>query len=127
MEKLTIEGSSNTPEINFDPNSGELQLSGNSYFHDSPALFEKLIRWIQKYSPTEKNQPSLHIHLDYIDSSSKKGLVEFLKVYVERFSKSGGKVIWHYLQDDTDMLETGKDFSKFLGMDFGFVEEKDQD
>ena len=49
IDALNIEKSVNTPEVHFDPESGELKLEGRSIPENPDDLYIKLIGWIHEY------------------------------------------------------------------------------
>lgn len=121
MTKLKIEGSQNTPQINFDTSSGEFWIEGNSYFNNSVNFYLGIIDWLNKQKFKNDLQAKVHIALDYFDSSSKKGIVELLKAFINKYGKSSLDVSWHYKSDDIDTKSIGEEFSLFFEMDFEFV------
>ena len=72
MEKYSINGTSNTPDINFDLEKGELTISGRSIPENSIEFYNPLFAALDKYlaDPNPKNATILNIQLEYYNSSS---------------------------------------------------------
>jgi hypothetical protein len=121
MPYLKIDGTDNTPEINFDCKIGEFWISGNSYFNNSIEFYINIVNWMNENADQCKQRAKIHIFLHYFDSSSKKGIVELIKLFAKH-SKKNMEVNWHHKTDDPDMLELGNEFARyFKDFDFNFI------
>ena len=72
MEKYSIEATANTPNIKFDLEKGELNISGRSIPENSIEFYNPLFAALDKYlaDPNPKNATILNIQLEYYNSSS---------------------------------------------------------
>src|SRR5687767_13549529 len=116
MSKLIIQGTPNTPEINFNLGTGEFWIDGHSYFNNSGEFFLGIIDWVNEQTFKAGKTIKLHISLEYFDSSSKKGVVELIKALIHGCKNSSLEVFWHYNHSDLDSKSTGEEFAAFFEM-----------
>lgn len=79
MKNLQLDGTKYTMEVNFDFESGILKMSGNSYPEDAINFFEPLNVWIEEYVIKVKKPLQIKVKLNYLNSSSSKCLLDFLR------------------------------------------------
>jgi hypothetical protein len=122
MESVTIEGTPKTPTIKFNPESGVLEIKGRSIPENSIDFYKPLIDWIDQYALQPKDETSVHVQLEYFNTSSSKCILDVFKK-LEAIKKSGKNIVvkWHYEEDDEDMLEAGEDYDAIIDLDFEMV------
>lgn len=98
MEKLEIHSTSHHPEVNFDAETGVLELSGRSLPEQVLTLYQPILKWVEDYTKVPRESTVFKINLDYINSSSSKYLLEILK-RLNDFHKKGNDVLvkWYFL------------------------------
>ena len=106
MENLKHEGSSKTPEVDFN-SSGELLLKGRSIPENSIEFYKPLIEWLEAYAESPSSKTVLSVQLEYFNTSSSKCILDVFKK-LEAVSGSEISIKWHYEEDDEDMLEAEK-------------------
>ena len=123
MEKYSIEGTEKTPEINFDYESGHLEIRGKSVPEDSFKFFEPMNAWLDEYVVNPKPETELNVALEYFNTSSAKVLSEVFKKMnqLDKLGKSAIKINWVYEEDDDDMLEAGHDYQRTIDVPLNFV------
>ncbi len=72
MKKLIIASSKTIPQVDFNPESGELNISGRSLPEQAHELFKPMLDWIDLYSKEVRGVTTMNITLEYINSSSNK-------------------------------------------------------
>ena len=120
MENLKHEGSSKTPEVDFN-SSGELLLKGRSIPENSIEFYKPLIEWLESYSESPNSTTVLSVQLEYFNTSSSKCILDVFKK-LESVSGSEISVKWHYEEDDEDMLEAGEDYEAIIDLPFEMIE-----
>lgn len=125
MEKYSINGTSNTPDINFDLEKGELTISGRSIPENSIEFYNPLFAALDKYlaDPNPKNATTLNIQLEYYNSSSSACLLSVFKK-LEKFNKGKGSPVtinWIYEENDEDILAAGKNFEGMVDLPFKMI------
>lgn len=120
MENLIIEKGRTTPSVIFNLN-GELRIEGNSICENSPAFYKEPIEWLQQFEKTKPKKITLHINLEYFNSSSSMLLNKLFSI-VHQIGKSGTEtsVIWYHEEEDEDMIEAGHNFSRISRIPFSF-------
>ena len=111
MEKYIAHQSDITPEMQLDPISGYMQITGTSIPENSDEVYRPVLDWIREYEHTPARQTLLDIRLDYFNTTSSKFLLEIIRVLKRvQDNKHEVKLRWFYYEDDPDMLEAGQDF-----------------
>lgn len=120
MENLIIQGSKDNfyiPSVNFDANTGLLEISGESYLEDTKAFYDPLLHWLNDFTSNTEVPVTLNIRLTYYNTSSSRSLLDMLYVLKE-FEDKGGfvQVNWFYNEEDVDVEEEVEDFELDSGI-----------
>ncbi|MCB0764694.1 MAG: DUF1987 domain-containing protein, partial [Flavobacteriales bacterium] len=119
MAPLQLEGTPKTPFVHFDPETGLMELKGRSIPENSIDFYRPLIDWIDKYGRSPQSRSSLHVQLEYFNTSSSKCILDvFKKLEAIRTGGHEVTVLWHYEADDEDMLEAGEDYAGIINIPF---------
>ncbi len=123
MENIVIEGTSKTPQVEFNAGSGSLLIKGRSIPENSIEFYKPLIDWIGGYARSGGSDTVVNIQLEYFNTSSSKCILDVFK-RLEEIRKAGKKVTvkWHYEIDDEDMLEAGEDYQAIIDLPFEMIE-----
>lgn len=123
MEKLEIEPFLQTPEINFDPDSGMMHLSGKSYPADAIDFYRPIIEWSRKYAEKPAPKTEVVCEIEYLNSASQKQLVELLLAFKPIHTGGGDfEVLWKYEEGDDDILSVGELIEHELEIPFRYEE-----
>ena len=97
-----------TPYVRID--QGEITIQGRSIPEDSFEFYEPVVEACQKYIIKPAKHTEVKIHLEYVNSGSKKYLTNILTVLEASYLDGNGySVTWIYESDDEAMLDLGKD------------------
>jgi hypothetical protein len=122
MEPLQIEGTNNTPTVNFDGAQGLIEIKGRSNPENSVAFYKPLMDWLEEYVKTPAALTIVHIKLEYFNTSSSKFVLNVLKkLEVIPRDISEVKVNWYYQNGDEDMLDAAKDYESLIKMPFNII------
>jgi len=126
MKNIAIEGSPKTPDINFDAESGIIEIKGRSIPENSIEFYKPMIDWLEEYSTSPQTKTEVNIQLEYFNTSSSKCILDVFKK-LEVISKNGNEVAvnWFYEEDDEDMLEAGEDYQSIIRIPFKMIEIED--
>ena len=117
------------PYVLFDKENNIFEMAGRSFPENPDEFYQPIIKWLDDYKNSNPKQPiSFNFKIEYFNTASAKMLLElFFKL--EDIKKAGFeiKIIWHYLDDDEDMLEAGEEFDDIIEIDFEFVEYSEKD
>ena len=120
--QLKIEATTTTPSVSFDPASGVLEFSGQSYPEDSLPFYQEIQDELAAHLEKNSQPLTLDFKLNYFNTSSSKCLLTLLES-VERFQaqRENIKVRWFYEEEDEDMHSSGIDFSLDILLPFEFI------
>ena len=124
MEVLNLKGTAKTPDVNFDPEKGLLEISGRSIPENTSDYYAPIIRWLDTYSKEAPPQTTVNIYLEYFNTSSSKSILELLKGLssIHETKQSEVLINWHYEEDDEDILAAGEDYKTMVDLPFKMVE-----
>lgn len=122
MEVLRIEPTNLSPLINFDPESGRLELTGRSIPENSLEFYQSVYEWLDEYVTNPKDKTVVEVKLDYFNTSSSKCILDILKK-VDKLEDAGHDVLinWYYNENDEDMMEAGEDYGDLLDSPFDLI------
>lgn len=122
MEILSIKGTSQTPEVILDKESGRFQFTGNSLPEDAKGFFEPILSWWDEYVNNPNTETTITFRMMYYNTPSSKLFFQVLKK-VEQLAEQGIKatVNWEYADDDPDMKDAGIDYADNLNIPFKFI------
>ena len=123
MEALKIEPYLQTPEIDFDPSTGKMLLSGKSYPADAIEFYQPIIEWSKNYVKKATIETVLICEIEYLNSASQKQLVELIMAFKPLYDKSKNfRVVWKYEEGDDDILSVGELVEHELEIPFSYEE-----
>ena len=122
MESIVIDGTKISPKINFDFDKGLIELEGRSLPEQAHDLYKPLIKWVDEYKPTPKDETVVNLKLEYINSSSNKYILQILKK-IDDLHKAGNKisVTWYYDEEDDDLYETAVEYNDVLSVEIKII------
>lgn len=122
MENLNIEGSRQTPAVEFDAHEGLLKIEGRSIPENSFDFYEPVLKWLDEYINHPAESTTFEVMLEYFNTSSSKYILEIFKRF-KSLSSTGAKVSikWYYDEDDEEMMETGEDYQDVTGLQFDLI------
>ena len=122
MDDLIIAGTKKIPCINFNIQAGIFNISGNSIMEDPYVFYHELNEYIEMYTNIFPKSTTINIHIEYMNTSSYRCLVNMLKNFLSL--PSGLKVVvnWLYEADDELMLADGMECKRITDIDdFNFI------
>ena len=120
---LIIEGTNKTPSVKFQAEEGILEISGRSIPENSIEFYQPMFNWIDLYASNPLAKTNAKIILEYFNTSSSKCILDVLRK-LEQINKSGKSeivVLWHYEEDDEDMMEAGQDYDALVDLPFKLI------
>jgi len=113
MTTLFIEGTEDTPEINFDGNTLQFTISGRSLPEDVTSFYQPVTSWLDVF----------HFKLEYFNTASSKVILDILMKIEEIVNdkQSNLSVKWHHQESDEDMLEAGEEYKELVSVPFEIV------
>lgn len=124
----TIGETKHTPSISINTENREILIKGKSLPINASKFFSPLMQWLNDFAFSNSNQLNVIFHLEYFNTPSSFKISDILSI-LER-EKKNGKMIdvqWRYDEEDTDILESGKEFDHIFDLDFTFKEILDEE
>ncbi len=123
MDALIIEKTKETPEINFNPTTGVLKISGRAYSNDIYQLFKPLNAWLDQYLAKPKDITTIELKIEYCNSIFNKLLLIFFENCKSVLQKDKKLIIiWKYEKGDKESVDEANHISKLIGMQIEKVE-----
>jgi hypothetical protein len=135
MQRLYIEKTENTPEINFSPDDNIFIIKGTSCPEDVRAMYYPVIEWLKIFVDdvidgeyenfSSEKALILTTDLAYFNSSSAKFFYDIF-TELKRLIDNDIRVMveWFYDEEDADQKEAGSDIAQLVEMDFVFIPKK---
>ena len=79
LSTLFIEPTAKTPQIDLNPITGELILSGRSIPENASKLYENILNWVTEYAKRPKYTTNLRFNLEYFNTSSSIWLAKIVR------------------------------------------------
>ena len=123
MEPISIEGTQKTPTVNFNHETGKIEIKGRSIPENSIEFYKPLVDWLEQYGAAPQKLTEVNVQLEYFNTSSSKCILDVFKK-LEAIYKGGNEVVinWYYEEDDEDMLEAGEDYQSIIKVPFKMIE-----
>ena len=125
MEKIHIEATKYTPEINLDAEKGLIQIKGKSYPENTFEFYAPVIKWIQEYFKNSKEVTIVELEIIYFNSSSSKLFFDLFDILDEMKDQHKIIIKWLYDEENEYALEAGEDFMEdFEDLDIQLITKK---
>jgi hypothetical protein len=129
MRKLIIDPKPSSPRVILDPEKKVFLISGESRPPDVREFYGQILEWLEEFSSyliksDDKKEPVIFdFNFEYFNSSSGKLILDICKILASlRIQGINVQVKWHYVNNDDDLLEAGKEMSKIVKFPFEYVE-----
>jgi hypothetical protein len=123
MEALRIKGTKSSPEINFDPETGILQMSGESYPENSFEFYAPVLRWLSDFLKQHRGTVVFIVHVSYLNTGSTKCMMDILDLFEESFHNGLNTAInWHCDAENDRAIETAEDFKEEVSLPFNIIQ-----
>ena len=115
-----MQGTNNTPKIDFNGVTGELLLEGRSIPSNSIRVYSEAYEWITKYAEKPKPITRFRLNLDYFNTSSVIWISKMVRVLSNMEFPEYTLVLYIYLDID-DVIELDpRDVVDFVSPVFDF-------
>lgn len=119
MTPYIVAETGDTPRIEFNAQKNIFLLKGKSLPENTHQFYEPVIKWLAMYRAEANPETNLVCKLEYFNTASSKKILEVIEVLKTIPGKIS--VEWHYLVDDDDMLDVGKEFSEMTKLPFAYI------
>ena len=110
-----VEETRTTPYVLID--EGQITIKGRSIPEDAFEFFEAVVDACKKYIEKPVIQTNVNIHLEYVNSGSKKYLTNILTLLEKSYLDGNGyDITWTYDSDDEAMFDLGNDLREIVNI-----------
>lgn len=119
LQPLVIAGTTSTPTVDFNAETGLLVLDGESYPENSFDFFRPLLDWARSFLSQSHGPVRLQIGLTYMNTSSIKSMMDLLDLLEEAHASSREvTVTWYYDEENDRALEMAEEFREEVTLPF---------
>ncbi len=121
QEAYTVIGNSNRPDVNFNAETGILELSGRSILENAGKFFEPIEFWIEEYLCQPAQKTLFIMKLEYFNTTTSKFLLSlFERLELLYIAGKDIEIHWHFI--DPEMHDLGEDYKNMVKIPFSFFE-----
>jgi len=121
MEVINIQGTDDTPNVILDKDSGKFEISGRSLPEDVNLFYQPIMDWIDGYAEDPNDETNFNFKLEYFNTASSKIILDILLKFEEIVENENDvKIIWHYHEEEEDMLEAGEEYADIVEIPFEY-------
>ncbi|CVK21479.1 DUF1987 domain-containing protein [Sporomusa sphaeroides] len=122
MERLYRAGTKSSPEVDFNPGTGILKVSGQSYPENASGFYQDIFIWLKDYLTANHGRVVMELNISYMNTSSTKCLMDIIYMLEDAFAEGSDICInWYYSAKNRSMLECGEEFREELSMEFNLI------
>ncbi len=132
MDNLIIPATDFTPSVNFQIQSGLLELSGVSRPEDVAGFYQGPLEWLSKLEESIQSRPEFKYEIPqlrfsfkmrYFNSGSSKYMIQMLRKLrnLIRFGVDV-KIDWYFEEGDDKMQDDGEDLAEAVELNFNYIE-----
>ncbi|ORM74489.1 Fe-S oxidoreductase [Pantoea wallisii] len=121
MQNLAVAATESTPEVNFDFETRQFTLRGESWPENAAAFYRPLLTALECWQPAQSGAIEVHIALRYFNSSSTKMLFTLFDLF-NQLAQRGQSVVLNWFFDAED--DVSEEFGQELALDFTALQVK---
>jgi hypothetical protein len=124
MDRVYIEATKSSPKIDFNPQTGILEIEGQSYMENAFKFYKPLFDWMDEFFELNTEIIQVDIRLSYLNTSSIKCLMDII-FKLEQVVQVGKKVKINWYYKSRNILECGEELQEDLeeDLEFNFLKE----
>ena len=115
MESLRIEATDDSPQVLFDQEDNQFEISGKSLPEDVLDFYQPVQDWLNKYKENPNARTEFNLKMIYFNTASSKLILDVLTALEDIDNVT---VAWYFYEDDEDMEEAGEEFSELIDVKF---------
>jgi hypothetical protein len=122
MDRLDIEKTKSSPFVRLDPETGVLDIGGESYPENSHEFFEPIIDWVDQFIIESDTPITLRVTLAYMNTSSTKYMIDILDK-LEEVHEQGREVSvqWYCDAANDRAMDTVEELKEDFTMPFEVI------
>jgi len=122
MNALYIEGTTSTPTISCDVETGTLSMAGDSYPENSFEFFNEVIEWVSNFVEQLDKPLNLDLRLVYMNTSSVKAMMDIFDLLEGAHLKGRSVAVnWYYDPRNERVIELAEEFKEDCTFSFKII------
>lgn len=122
METFHINGTTTTPEVTLNGETGVLEIKGVSRPEDVLSFYRPIFDWITEYIKKPSAKTVLNFKLKYHNSASAKIVCRIMNMFGQLSNDTGSvQINWYCNDTDEDILEAGEDYKSLVDIPFEII------
>lgn len=123
MNRLYIEATRSTPQIDFNPEKDFLSIKGESYPENAFKFYDPIFEWLKEYFEDAKERAFIiEFDITYLNTSSTKSIMCILDMLEDLYKKNRKIILnWYYYNDDEFSYEIAENFMEDLHIPFNLI------
>lgn len=125
MTKYSVQATTSSPRIDFDPESRVFEIQGESYPENCWAFYNPMFEWLQNYfGRINGDLVEINMEILYFNSSSSKTFMDFFEM-LDDLADQGKNIVvnWRYHEENESAMECGEEFMEDVeNIKFNLVE-----
>ena len=123
LKDFVLKATDKTPYINFNVNSGLMQIHGYSLPENSFEFYPPIIEWLDNYIENPNKKTDFDFKLVVINTSSSKMFIDIFRKINQLVDQNNSKVsvVWYYETDDEDIHEMALQYKEFSKAEFRII------
>lgn len=122
MNSLYIEGTTSTPTITCDAETGTLSMAGDSYPENSFEFFNEVIDWVSIFVEQLNRPLNLELRLVYMNTSSVKAMMDIFDLLESAHLKGRSVAVnWYYDPRNERVIELAEEFKEDCTFSFKII------
>jgi hypothetical protein len=115
MNALLIARTTETPRVDFNPQTGLLKIEGRSWPEDVSPFYNPLVDWLTEYVQSGSAETNFYVTLEYFNSATSKMIYKMFMILTD-LAYAGSKVTvhWCYQAEDEEMMEVGEEYGSAI-------------
>jgi len=112
MTKYSVQATTSSPYISFDPEDMSFEIKGESYPENCWAFYSPMFEWLESFfDSTNGDRIEINMEIIYFNSSSSKTFMDFFEMLDDYAEKGRNiEVNWRYHEENESAMECGEEF-----------------
>ncbi|MCG8571736.1 MAG: DUF1987 domain-containing protein [Spirochaetes bacterium] len=125
MENMYIKAEKSSPLIDFNCETGRLQIRGISYPEYAARFYDPVINWVTNFLKESDHPIILELNLSYLNTSSTKMIINLFELLEKAYHNGRDvKINWYYDPENEIGYDCGEEFKEDLDLPFNVIEEE---
>lgn len=122
LDVIVVDSGDKTPYVELNKAEGLLKFEGRSIPENAQQFYKGILGWVEKYMRKPAKLTTLHLNLEYFNTSSSKIILDVM-MRLEKLKEKGHdtKVVWFYHKEDEEMYEAGDDYASLIQVPFEII------